>query len=82
MEEKDTALAYYSYKDVENSKFMSGNLLPNKSHGCIVTNGIYMGPLCPDAVLLHYFGEEFDDVTGEGADMDDINKISKSSSTA
>jgi hypothetical protein len=28
-------------------------------------------PQCPDEVLLHYFGEEFDDVTGEGADMDD-----------
>jgi ATP-dependent DNA helicase RecQ len=24
-----------------------------------------------DVILLHYFGEEFDDVTGEGADMDD-----------
>ena len=28
--------------------------------------------LCPEGeFLLHYFGEEFDDVNGEGADMDD-----------
>jgi ATP-dependent DNA helicase RecQ len=31
-------------------------------------------------ILLHYFGEEFDSETGEGADMDD-NKKSKSESS-
>jgi ATP-dependent DNA helicase RecQ len=27
--------------------------------------------------LLHYFGEEFDEVTGDGADMDDNSATQK-----
>jgi ATP-dependent DNA helicase RecQ len=51
---------------------MSGKPVDEQEWFCIVANRLYTPkPQCLDAVLLHYFGEEFDDVTGEGADMDD-----------
>lgn len=74
-------LAFYSYKDIEKmEKFLVGKPLSEQEIG---------GALLQDVVayaetsmsrrkyLLHYFGEEFDEVKGEGAGMDDNSRNPK-----
>lgn len=68
-------LAYYSYKDIEKlEKFMSGKPVAEQEIGFALLQEVVAyaeTSMSRRKFLLHYFGEEFDDVNGEGADMDD-----------
>ena len=68
-------LAYYSYKDVEKlEKFLSGKPVAEQEIGFALLQEIVAyaeTSMSRRKFLLHYFGEEFDSETGEGADMDD-----------
>lgn len=68
-------LAYYSYKDVEKlEKFMSGKPVAEQEIGYALLQEVVAyaeTSMSRRKFLLHYFGEEFDSETGEGADMDD-----------
>ncbi len=68
-------LAFYAYKDIEKlEKFLSGKPIAEQEIGNALLQEVVA--YCETSVsrrkfLLHYFGEEFDSETGEGADMDD-----------
>jgi ATP-dependent DNA helicase RecQ len=68
-------LAYYSYKDVEKlEKFMSGKPVAEQEIGQALLQEIVAyaeTSMSRRKFILHYFGEEFDGVNGDGADMDD-----------
>jgi ATP-dependent DNA helicase RecQ len=68
-------LAYYSYKDIEKlEKFMSGKPVAEQEVGFALLQEVVAyaeTSMSRRKFLLHYFGEEFDDETGDGADMDD-----------
>jgi ATP-dependent DNA helicase RecQ len=68
-------LAYYSYKDVEKlEKFMSGKPVAEQEVGFALLQEVVAyaeTSMSRRKFLLHYFGEEFDSETGDGADMDD-----------
>ncbi|WP_350287452.1 DNA helicase RecQ [uncultured Croceitalea sp.] len=68
-------LAYYSYKDIEKlEKFMSGKPVAEQEVGNALLQEIVAyaeTSMSRRKFILHYFGEEFDGVNGEGADMDD-----------
>ncbi|NNK09771.1 MAG: RecQ family ATP-dependent DNA helicase, partial [Flavobacteriaceae bacterium] len=68
-------LAFYSYKDVEKlEKFMSGKPVAEQEIGNALLHEIVAyaeTSISRRKFILHYFGEEFDEVDGEGADMDD-----------
>ncbi|MCK5678373.1 MAG: RecQ family ATP-dependent DNA helicase [Flavobacteriaceae bacterium] len=68
-------LAFYAYKDIEKlEKFLSGKPVAEQEIGNALLQEVVA--YCETSIsrrkfLLHYFGEEFDSETGEGADMDD-----------
>jgi len=68
-------LAYYSYKDIEKlEKFMSGKPVAEQEIGHALLQEVVA--FCETSMsrrkfILHYFGEEFDNETGEGGDLDD-----------
>jgi ATP-dependent DNA helicase RecQ len=68
-------LAYYSYKDVEKlEKFLSGKPVAEQEIGFALLHEVVAyaeTSMSRRKFLLHYFGEEFDGETGDGADMDD-----------
>jgi ATP-dependent DNA helicase RecQ len=68
-------LAYYSYKDIEKlEKFMSNKPLAEQEIGYALLQDVVAfaeSPISRRKFILHYFGEEFDNETGEGGDMDD-----------
>lgn len=68
-------LAYYSYKDIEKlEKFMVGKPVAEQEIGYALLQEVVAyaeTSMSRRKYLLHYFGEEFDEVNGEGADMDD-----------
>ncbi len=68
-------MAYYSYKDVEKlEKFMSGKPVAEQEIGFALLQEVVAyaeTSMSRRKFLLHYFGEEFDSETGDGADMDD-----------
>ena len=68
-------LAYYSYKDVEKlEKFLSGKPIAEQEIGYALLQEVVAyaeTSMSRRKFLLHYFGEEFDSETGDGADMDD-----------
>ncbi len=68
-------LAYYSYKDVEKlEKFMAGKPVAEQEIGFALLQEVVAyaeTSISRRKFLLHYFGEEFNSETGEGADMDD-----------
>ncbi|MDY8137838.1 RecQ family ATP-dependent DNA helicase [Aquimarina sp. 2201CG5-10] len=68
-------LAYYSYKDIEKlEKFMSGKPVAEQEIGHALLQEVVAfaeTSISRRKFILHYFGEDFDDVHGEGADMDD-----------
>ncbi|MDT0622764.1 RecQ family ATP-dependent DNA helicase [Croceitalea vernalis] len=74
-------LAYYSYKDVEKlEKFMSGKPVAEQEVGNALLQEIVAyaeTSMSRRKFILHYFGEEFDAVKGEGAEMDDNAKNPK-----
>jgi len=68
-------LAFYSYKDIEKlEKFMSGKPVAEQEIGHALLQEVVAfaeTSISRRKFILHYFGEEFDSETGEGADMDD-----------
>jgi len=68
-------LAYYSYKDVEKlEKFLSGKPVAEQEIGFALLQEVVAyaeTSMSRRKFLLHYFGEEFDNGTGDGGDMDD-----------
>lgn len=68
-------LAYYSYKDVEKlEKFLSGKPVAEQEIGLALLQEVVAfaeTSISRRKFLLHYFGEEFDNETGAGGDMDD-----------
>src|SRR5690606_16145485 len=68
-------LAFYSYKDIEKlEKFMSGKPVAEQEIGQALLQEVVAfaeTSISRRKFILHYFGEEFDEKTGAGADMDD-----------
>ena len=68
-------MAYYAYKDIEKlEKFLSGKPVAEQDIGHALLQEVVSyaeTSISRRKFLLHYFGEEFDEVNGEGADMDD-----------
>jgi len=68
-------LAFYAYKDIEKlEKFLSGKPVAEQEIGHALLQEVVSyaeTSMSRRKFLLHYFGEEFDDVNGDGADMDD-----------
>ncbi|MBT8205634.1 MAG: RecQ family ATP-dependent DNA helicase, partial [Eudoraea sp.] len=74
-------LAFYAYKDIEKlEKFMSGKPVAEQEIGNALLQEIVAyaeTSISRRKFILHYFGEEFDEVNGEGADMDDNTRNPK-----
>lgn len=68
-------MAYYAYKDVEKlEKFMSGKPVAEQEIGFALLQEVVAyaeTSMSRRKFLLHYFGEEFNNETGEGGNMDD-----------
>lgn len=68
-------LAFYSYKDIEKlEKFMSGKPVAEQEIGHALLQEVVAyaeTSISRRKFILHYFGEHFDEKTGEGATMDD-----------
>lgn len=68
-------LAYYAYKDIEKlEKFMSGKPVAEQEIGHALLQEVVA--FCETSIsrrkfILHYFGEAFDNETGDGGNMDD-----------
>jgi len=79
-------MAYYSYKDIEKlEKFLSGKPVAEQEIGNALLQEVVAyaeTSMSRRKFLLHYFGEEFDSETGEGADMDDNVRNPKKTSEA
>ena len=74
-------LAFYSYKDIEKlEKFMSSKPVAEQEIGHALLQevvGYAETSMNRRKYLLHYFGENFDEINGEGADMDDNSRNPK-----
>ncbi|CAM1354038.1 RecQ family ATP-dependent DNA helicase [Tenacibaculum insulae] len=74
-------LTFYSYKDIEKlEKFMANKPVAEQEVGHALLQevvGYAETSMNRRKYLLHYFGEEFDAITGDGADMDDNMKNPK-----
>ena len=74
-------LAYYAYKDIEKlEKFMAGKPLAEQEVGYALLQEMVAyaeTSMSRRKFILHYFGEEFDEVNGAGADMDDNTRNPK-----
>ena len=74
-------LAFYSYKDVEKlEKFMIGKPIAEQEIGQALLQDIVAYAETSSSrrkFILHYFGEEFDEINGEGANMDDNVRFPK-----
>jgi len=68
-------LAFYAYKDIEKlEKFLSNKPIAEQEIGNALLQEVVAyaeTSVSRRKFLLHYFGEEFDGVNGDGADMDD-----------
>ncbi|MFK7813096.1 MAG: RQC domain-containing protein, partial [Maribacter sp.] len=74
-------LAFYSYKDIEKlEKFMSGKPVAEQEIGNALLQEVVAyaeTSMSRRKFMLYYFGESFDEITGEGADMDDNTRNPK-----
>ncbi|QTD37589.1 RecQ family ATP-dependent DNA helicase [Polaribacter batillariae] len=74
-------LAFYAYKDIEKlEKFMASKPVAEQEIGHALLQevvGYAETSMSRRKYLLHYFGEEFDEINGEGADMDDNSRNPK-----
>ncbi|QWX84586.1 DNA helicase RecQ [Cellulophaga sp. HaHaR_3_176] len=74
-------LAFYSYKDIEKlEKFMSGKPVAEQEIGNALLQEMVAyaeTSMSRRKFILHYFGEYFDEVNGDGALMDDNTKNPK-----
>src|SRR5690554_3490734 len=79
-------VAFYAYKDIEKlEKFMTGKPLAEQEIGFALLQEVVAyaeTSMSRRKFLLHYFGEEFDEINGEGADMDDNSRNPKSKKEA
>ncbi len=68
-------LAFYDYKDIEKlEKFLAGKPVSEREIGMQLLNEMVAYAETSGSrrkFILHYFGEEFDEVNGKGANMDD-----------
>ena len=68
-------LAFYAYKDIEKlEKFLSNKPIAEQEIGNVLLQEVVAyaeTSVSRRKFLLHYFGEEFDEVNGDGASMDD-----------
>jgi len=68
-------LAFYAYKDIEKlEKFMSNKPVAEQEVGNALLQEVVAyaeTSMSRRKFMLHYFGEEFDEVNGKGANMDD-----------
>lgn len=68
-------LAFYDYKDIERlEKFLASKPLAEKEVGMQLLQDVIAFAetnMSRRKFILHYFGEEFDEINGPGADMDD-----------
>jgi ATP-dependent DNA helicase RecQ len=74
-------VAYYSYKDIEKlEKFLHGKPVAEQEIGFQLLQEVVSyaeTSMNRRKFLLHYFGEEFDEINGEGADMCDNSRYPK-----
>ncbi|MCE2612643.1 RecQ family ATP-dependent DNA helicase [Flavobacteriaceae bacterium D16] len=74
-------LAFYAYKDIEKlEKFMSGKPVAEQEIGNALLQEIVAyaeTSISRRKFILHYFGEAFDEVNGDGANMDDNSRNPK-----
>ena len=74
-------LAFYAYKDIEKlEKFMSGKPLAEQEVGYALLQEMVAyaeTSMSRRKFILHYFGEEFDEINGDGAEMDDNTRNPK-----
>ncbi len=74
-------LAFYAYKDIEKlEKFMASKPVAEQEIGHALLQevvGYAETSMSRRKYLLHYFGEDFDEVNGDGAEMDDNTKNPK-----
>ena len=74
-------LAFYSYKDIEKlEKFMSGKPVAEQEIGFALLNEMVAfaeTSISRRKFILHYFGEDFDNETGLGGEMDDNMRFPK-----
>ena len=79
-------LTFYSYKDIEKlEKFMANKPVAEQEVGHALLQevvGYAETSMNRRKYLLHYFGEEFDAETGDGAEMDDNMKNPKKQNQA
>jgi len=79
-------LAYYAYKDIEKlEKFMSGKPVAEQEIGfALLQEVVAMAEtsMSRRKFILHYFGEAFDNDTGDGGNMDDNVRNPKPQSEA
>jgi ATP-dependent DNA helicase RecQ len=74
-------LAFYAYKDIEKlEKFMASKPIAEQEIGHALLQevvGYAETSMNRRKYLLHYFGEDFDEINGAGADMDDNSRNPK-----
>ena len=74
-------LAFYTYKDIEKlEKFTSGKPIAEQEIGMALLHEMVAyaeTSISRRKFILHYFGEHFDNETGEGGDMDDNMRFPK-----
>ena len=74
-------LAFYAYKDIEKlEKFMSGKPIAEQEIGYALLHEMVAyaeTSMSRRKFILHYFGEEFDEINGLGAGMDDNSRNPK-----
>ena len=74
-------LAFYSYKDIEKlEKFMSGKPIAEQEIGMALLSDMVAyaeTSVSRRKFILHYFGENFDNETDEGGQMDDNMRFPK-----
>ncbi len=79
-------LAFYAYKDIEKlEKFMASKPIAEQEIGHALLQevvGYAETSMSRRKYLLHYFGEDFDEVNGLGADMDDNTRNPKKKNEA
>ena len=74
-------LAFYNYDDIEKlEKFLSGKPISEQEQGLSLLEEV--ASFCETSMsrrkfILNYFGEEFDEINGEGSKMDDNSKNPK-----
>ena len=74
-------ISFYSYKDIEKlEKFLQGKPIAEQEVGMQLLQEVMAyaeTSMSRRKFILHYFGEEFDEVNGPGADMDDNTRYPK-----